>query len=713
MKRVAMIVLVWANFISALKSLPSDAISEESNKSTFPFSEIVEACPDMFDQPKDLYAYHPICDPVQLLTQTDHDELTQTLEEFSQETLIDLSVVLTTSLFNTDGSLTNITMDSSEEGNQPFVTPRENVSLLGGEGNVKYQSILILINIEDISMIASASNSLRKAISQLEDYVHLEYFYDDFHLVRDEIVGLLHFVIFDYSLSSRHLNEQTDQDAENTTNRINGKLIFWRHLDVEIIITFSLIVVVIFLTITVVLVIAKFAADFLNSNSNAHPRTFEPDPILARVKTRVDNPFECHECVICMEKYISFKERIGSDNQSLKVLSCGHSLDHSCWRLYKQANSTNKDNCPVCRQRLNSSSSSLSSSSISYSLPNYVSIPDSLENDNANLPYTNLNGHDVHSYSDEEQANFLHHHVSIPDTSENDDTNLPSTNLNRHDVHSYSDEEEANFVHHQSRYQDAWEDQMLANFRIARNQSSYGSTAIETVYGTNTRDHQNPLSPPLPRHPVYHHGSGLDSHSQQVQMFPMRNHGQYDNDIHHLPTMARPQTTFSRDESDQRRIRRERHNQMSTNNTSFTRQYRTASQRVQEYSRSRERRNQRTRNVARHVQDASSLIGLVVEPPRAELNQNNRASSGRRSRRTTYHDRTAASYSDYNGPSTSYVSEYFRTDLDQVNSARRDRRSRRNRNNDRSTSHHFETEFSLIRNELDPNPRHNRQNRYR
>ena len=62
-------------------------------------------------------------------------------------------------------------------------------------------------------MIASASNSLRKAISQLEDYIHLEYFYDDFHLVRDEIVGLLHFVILDYSLSSRHLNEQTDQDA--------------------------------------------------------------------------------------------------------------------------------------------------------------------------------------------------------------------------------------------------------------------------------------------------------------------------------------------------------------------------------------------------------------------------------------------------------------------------------------------------------------------
>lgn len=239
---------------------------------------------------------------------------------------------------------------------------------------------------------------------------------------------------------------------------------------------------------------------------------------------------------------------------------------------------------------------------------------------------------------------------------------------------------------------------MLANFRIARNQSSYGSTAIETVYGTNTRDHQNPLSPPLPRHPVYHHGSGLDSHSQQVQMFPMRNHGQDDHNIHHLPTMARPQTALSREDPNQRRMRRERQNHMYTNSTSFMRQDRTASQRV--HSRSRERRNQRTRNVARHVQDESSLIGLAVEPPRAELNQNNRASSGRRSRRTTYHGRTAASYSDYNGPSTSYVSEFFRTDLDQVNSTRRDRRSRRNRNNDRSTSHHFETEFSLIRNGL-------------
>lgn len=671
MKRGAMIVLILANCISAMNSFPFHVISEE-RKSTFPFSATVEACPDIFDQPKDLYAYHPICDPEHILPQIDNDELTQTLEKFSQETLIDLSVVLTTSSLNTDEGLTNITMDSSEEENHPFFSPQANASLL--EKKRIYQSILILINIEDISMIASASKSLRKAISHLEDYIHLGYFSDDFHLVRDEIAGSLHFVILDNSLSSRHLNEQTDKDAERTTKRINEKLFFWHHLDGEIIIAFSLIVVVIFLTVTIVVVIAKLAANFLDPNSNAHQARFEPDPMHARVRTRVDNPFECHECIICMEKYISFKERIGSDNQSLKILSCGHSLDRSCWRLYKQANATNKDSCPICRQRLNSSASSLSSSSMRSSLSS------------SSISYS------------------LPHYVSILDSSENDDANLPHTNLNGHNVLSYSDEEEANFTHHQNRYQDAWEDQILANIRTARNQPSYGSTAIGTAYGTNTRDHQNPLSPPLPLHSVYHRGNGLDSRSQQAQMFPIGNYGQYDNNIHHMPTtLIRLQTAFSSDQPNQRRVRRERQNQIYINNSSFMRQDRIAPQRFQEYSRSRERRNRRIRNMAHHVQDESSLRGLVVESPRVEPNQNNRASSGRRSRRTTHHGRTTALNSDYNDPSTSYISEY------QFNRARRDRRSRRNRNNDRSTSHHFETEFSLIRNGLDPDPRHNRQ----
>ncbi|GFH60923.1 predicted protein [Chaetoceros tenuissimus] len=646
MKRGAMIVLILVNCISAMNSFPFHVISEE-RKSTFPFSATVEACPDIFDQPKDLYAYHPICDPEQILTQIDHDELTQTLEKFSQETLIDLSVVLTTSSLNTDEGLTNITMNSSEEENQPFFTPQANASLLGKKRI--YQSILILINIEDISMIASASKSLRKAISHLEDYIHLGYFSDDFHLVRDEIAGSLHFVILDNSLSSRHLNEQTDKDAERTTKRINEKLFFWRHLDGEII------------KLSLLLLLLFFLRLRLWSLLQNSLQTFSI-PTQMLIKQDLNQ-------ILCMR---GFKERIGSDNQSLKILSCGHSLDRSCWRLYKQANATNKDSCPICRQRLNSSASSLSSSSmrsslssstISYSLPHYVSILDSSENDDANLPHTNLNGHNVLSYSDEEEANFAH----------------------------------------QNRYQDAWEDQILANIRTARNQPSYGSTAIGTAYGTNTRDHQNPLSPPLPLHSVYHRGNGLDSRSQQAQMFPIGNHGQYDNNIHHMATTLRLQTAFSSDQPNQRRVRRERQNQIYINNSSFMRQDRIAPQRFQEYSRSRERRNRRIRNVAHHVQDESSLRGLVVESPRVEPNQNNRASSGRRSRRTTHHGRTTALNSDYNDPSTSYISEY------QFNRARRDRRSRRNRNNDRSTSHHFETEFSLIRNGLDPDPRHNRQ----
>jgi len=71
--------------------------------------------------------------------------------------------------------------------------------------------------------------------------------------------------------------------------------------------------------------------------------------------------FKAIECPICLEPFINEGSKLvgadkygipiyGSDGLKIKILRCGHIFDLSCWRAWIDADYSNANKCPVCRQ---------------------------------------------------------------------------------------------------------------------------------------------------------------------------------------------------------------------------------------------------------------------------------------------------------------------------------------------------------------------------
>lgn len=58
--------------------------------------------------------------------------------------------------------------------------------------------------------------------------------------------------------------------------------------------------------------------------------------------------YEASSCPICLESFKS--STIGSDDQPIKLLRCGHVFDESCWAEWVSSGQGNVNKCPICKK---------------------------------------------------------------------------------------------------------------------------------------------------------------------------------------------------------------------------------------------------------------------------------------------------------------------------------------------------------------------------
>jgi len=58
--------------------------------------------------------------------------------------------------------------------------------------------------------------------------------------------------------------------------------------------------------------------------------------------------YQANSCPICLEDFVS--DKVGSDNQPIKLLRCGHVFDASCWEEWVNSGQGNVTKCPICKK---------------------------------------------------------------------------------------------------------------------------------------------------------------------------------------------------------------------------------------------------------------------------------------------------------------------------------------------------------------------------
>lgn len=420
----------------AFVSIVSAAVKESTRK--YSYSSIIQACPDFFNDnvytnnntAKDWQKEHPICDPDQVLTKEEKYNLSRSIHYYDEESSADFSVILLNDFaFDIDGLHENDMLDTTNTGiTEKIESNADSISekladMLRIKRNGEDESLLILIGIEDgeaeydriaisVSKGVVDANSIKYYFVWNSGWVNYTAAIEDLfreYVFQNEMQQKNDY-LYDYTSSMSYID-----DCDSFTDAIfTAFFMTW------------MAAAVISLTIRILRRIRLCCSAVMNclsclccpccpashstTNTSGNQRSntstanvrilryqsrFAPNPSHPTT-AKTDNPFECHECIICMEPYASFQKRIGSDNQPLKIFSCGHSLDQECWREYQQKNPESRDNCPVCRQRVNSSSSTFAPSSLPY------------ENDP--VPSTRSNGLNIYVEldSDEEVAILVH-----------------------------------------------------------------------------------------------------------------------------------------------------------------------------------------------------------------------------------------------------------------------------------------------------------------
>eukprot|EP00980_Cylindrotheca_fusiformis_P013999 scaffold3653_cov124-Cylindrotheca_fusiformis.AAC.2 len=58
--------------------------------------------------------------------------------------------------------------------------------------------------------------------------------------------------------------------------------------------------------------------------------------------------YQATSCPVCLEDFVS--DRIGSDNQPIKLLRCGHVFDETCWAEWVNSGHGDVSKCPICKK---------------------------------------------------------------------------------------------------------------------------------------------------------------------------------------------------------------------------------------------------------------------------------------------------------------------------------------------------------------------------
>lgn len=65
--------------------------------------------------------------------------------------------------------------------------------------------------------------------------------------------------------------------------------------------------------------------------------------------------YEATSCPVCLESFKS--STVGSDDQPIKLLRCGHVFDESCWSEWVSSGQGNITKCPICKMDIGQSPS--------------------------------------------------------------------------------------------------------------------------------------------------------------------------------------------------------------------------------------------------------------------------------------------------------------------------------------------------------------------
>jgi len=118
--------------------------------------------------------------------------------------------------------------------------------------------------------------------------------------------------------------------------------------------------VIVFSMVTFILALAGEYRDRRKRLTNAENRSRLTSIEVEKAK-QLQYEFKATECPICLEPFINEESKLvradiygiplyGSDGYEIKILRCGHIFDFSCWRAWVDADYSNANKCPFCRQ---------------------------------------------------------------------------------------------------------------------------------------------------------------------------------------------------------------------------------------------------------------------------------------------------------------------------------------------------------------------------
>jgi len=118
--------------------------------------------------------------------------------------------------------------------------------------------------------------------------------------------------------------------------------------------------VIAFSMVTFILALAGEYRDRRKRLTNAENRSRLTSIEVEKAK-QLQCEFKATECPICLEPFINEESKLvradtygiplyGSDGYEIKILRCGHIFDFSCWSAWVDADYSNANKCPFCRQ---------------------------------------------------------------------------------------------------------------------------------------------------------------------------------------------------------------------------------------------------------------------------------------------------------------------------------------------------------------------------